>query len=121
MSERSRSILDVVKPTTWAAKLRDWSRGWPLLLIFVIALAITFLVSPGKVWLSVWGVAKMALGGFGGFWFHRWVAPYLRPHRFLDEATGLPPTDAHARVFALAVYTRCALVVAGVIAAGFIP
>jgi hypothetical protein len=34
MSERSRGILDLVKPTTLAAKLRDWSRGCPLLLIF---------------------------------------------------------------------------------------
>jgi uncharacterized protein YqfA (UPF0365 family) len=121
MGERVVGILDLIKPTSIGARLRDWSRGWPMLLVFVIALAVVSTVAPAKIWLSIAAIAKMGLGGYAGLWLHRWAAPYLRPHSFLDSQTGLPLTEQHARMFGWAVGTRTALIVAGVISAGFIP
>lgn len=118
-SERYVGILDLVHPTSVVAKLKDWSRGWPLLAIFLLALAAVAIFSPAKVLLGIWGIAKLALGGYAGFWTSRWAAPYARPHLFLRE--GLPPDQIHAVAFAISLAFRGVLMATGVIAAGFIP
>lgn len=89
--------------------LGDLSRAWPLLLTFAVCFAVTVWLSPVKVGLTVFGLAKIALGAFLGYWIDRLLFPYARPHTLTGEAAG-------------ASWKRRAIIVAAcVIAAALIP
>lgn len=76
-----------MKRPTWAA-VRDAFRASPLLVLFVITLAITAALNPAKVGLVVWGVAKLGMGGYAGYWIDRLIFPYARPHQLSGIEAG---------------------------------
>lgn len=76
-----------MKRPTWAT-VRDALRASPLLVLFVVTLAITAALNPAKVGLVVWGVAKLGMGGYAGYWIDRLIFPYARPHQLTGIEAG---------------------------------
>lgn len=72
-----------IRPT-FAARLR----AWPLLLCFVLCFAVTVWMAPVKIGLTIFGLAKIALGAYLGYWIDRTLYPYARPHTLEGEAAG---------------------------------
>lgn len=96
-----------LSPTlTW---LKDHLRVAPLLIFFGIAMAATAFLNPAKVGLAVWGLAKLGMGGYVGYWIDRVVFPYARPH----TQTGIAAGTAWKR--------RAVIVGAAVVAAALLP
>ena len=72
---------------TWMI-FRDKLRASPLLVVFLIAFAIVVWMNPAKVGLTVWGIAKLGMGGYIGYWVDRILFPYARPHTLEGIAQG---------------------------------
>lgn len=68
--------------------LRDKARASPLLAVFIITLVITAALNPAKLGLAVWGVAKLGMGGYVGYWIDRLIFPYARPHQLIGIEAG---------------------------------
>jgi hypothetical protein len=100
----------VAKPAVGSFEwIKDHLRTAPLLVFFLIAMAITALLNPAKVGLAVWGLAKLGMGGYVGYWIDRIVFPYARPHTQLGIAAGT------------AWKRRAVIVGAAVVAAALLP
>jgi hypothetical protein len=91
------------------AFVKDHLRAAPLLVFFLIALAVTALLNPVKVGLAIWGLAKLGMGGYVGYWVDRVVFPYARPH----TQTGIAAGTAWKR--------RAVIVGAAVVGASLLP
>jgi len=90
--------------------LRDVLRASPLLLLFLIAIAIVCWLNPAKAGLTVFGIAKIALGAYIGYWSDRLCfRAEDRPHRLEGIAKGT------------AWKRRAIIIAACVVAAAFIP
>ncbi|WP_368565517.1 putative holin [Pseudoxanthomonas sp. UTMC 1351] len=97
----------------WPSKARvawtkcgDLLRGWPLLLIFLTTFAVVLWLNPAKAGLAFWGVSKIALCGYLGYWADRLCfRPEDRPHALVGISRG-------------AAWKRRALIVAAAILAG---
>lgn len=90
----------------WADKLR----AAPLVIIFLIAFAITVALAPAKAGLAIWGIAKLACGGYTGYWIDRLsYRPESRPHRLDGIARGA------------AEKRRAIVIAASIVAAGLLP
>lgn len=73
---------------TFLPTLRDKLRASPLLALFVVTFAITAFLNPAKVGLTVWGIAKLGMGGYVGYWIDRLIFPYARPHDLIGIEAG---------------------------------
>ncbi|MEF2154667.1 putative holin [Luteimonas sp. FXH3W] len=61
--------------------LKDLGRAWPLLLVFAITFAVVLTLNPAKAGLAIWGLSKLALGAYVGYWADRLTfRPEDRPH-----------------------------------------
>lgn len=102
-----------VRFRTWFAsastKLGDKLRLWPLLVVFAIAFFIVLALNPAKLGLTIWGIAKLCLGLYIGYWGDRLAFPNARPHTL----TGIEAGTAWKR--------RALILAACVIAAALIP
>lgn len=57
------------------------SRAFALALVFIVTFAVVVVVAPQKAGLALWGLSKLALGGYVGYWIDRSVfRPDDRPH-----------------------------------------
>ena len=66
-------------------RVRDAARGWPLLLLFLATFGWVLHVAPAKVGLTVYGVSKIALCGYLGYWVDRLCfRADARPHARCD-------------------------------------
>ena len=65
---------------TKIAEHRDKARVQPMLLIFVAFMAVVVYMNPAKVGLTAWGIARLGLGVYFGYWADRILFPYARPH-----------------------------------------
>lgn len=92
------------------AHAHDLARGWPLLLLFVVSFAGVLALNPAKAGLALWGVTKLAMGAYLGYWADRLCFRDAdRPHRLQGIAQGT-------------AWKRRAIIVAAAIVAGaFIP
>ncbi len=91
-------------------KLRDLARAYPLLLLFLLTFAVVLMLNPAKAGLALWGVSKIALCAYLGYWADRLCfRPEDRPH-VLD---GISRGAAWKR--------RSLIVAAAIIAGGLIP
>ena len=70
------------------SSLRDKARASPLLAVFITTLVITAALNPAKLGLAVWGVAKLGMGGYVGYWIDRLIFPYARPHQLIGIEAG---------------------------------
>lgn len=89
--------------------IKDHLRAAPLLVFFLIALAVTAFLNPAKVGLAIWGLAKLGMGGYVGYWIDRVVFPYARPHALVGISAGT------------AWKRRAVIVGAAVVAAALLP
>lgn len=91
-------------------RLREWLRCSPLLLLFGFAFAGVLALNPAKAGLALWGLAKLGMGGYVGYWIDRSVfRGDSRPHRL----TGVVQGTAWKR--------RALIVAASILAAALIP
>lgn len=91
-------------------KLGDLGRAAPLLLLFAVTFAVVSTLNPMKAGLALWGVSKIALGGYVGYWADRLCfRPEDRPHRL----TGIAQGTAWKR--------RALIIAAAILAGGLIP
>ena len=90
------------------AAIKDKLRASPLLLIFLVTLVGVFALAPQKAALALWGVSRIAMGGYLGYWTDRLVF-HTRPH----QLQGIERGAAEKR--------RSTIVAASIIAAGLIP
>lgn len=94
---------------TWD-KCGDIARGAPLLLVFAATFAVVLGLNPMKAGLALWGVSKIALCAYLGYWADRLCfRPEDRPHRL----TGIAQGTAWKR--------RALIVAAAIVAGGMIP
>lgn len=78
-SNRAKAVEAEVQ--SLAQRGRDLFRASPLLAVFLIALILTAMLNPAKVGLTIWGIAKLGLGGYLGYWVDRvCFRPEDRPH-----------------------------------------
>lgn len=90
--------------------LGDVARGSPMLLLFVITFLVVIYLNPAKVGVAWWGVCKLMLSGYAGYWIDRLVfRPEDRPHMVEGIARGT------------AWKRRALIVAAAIIAGGLIP
>ena len=88
------------------AKLRDLARAYPLLLLFAVTFLVVLLLNPAKAGLALWGVSKIALCAYLGYWVDRLCfRPEDRPHLLEGISRG-------------AAWKRRSLIVAAAILAG---
>ncbi|AVP97924.1 hypothetical protein C7S18_12255 [Ahniella affigens] len=81
--------LDSNKLKAELGPIADKLRASPLLLVFVIAFSIVIFLAPAKVGLTIWGISKLALGGYVGYWVDRLsFRAESRPHRLDGIARG---------------------------------
>ncbi|HEY1035530.1 MAG TPA: hypothetical protein VGE09_11175 [Pseudoxanthomonas sp.] len=77
----------------WIDRVLDAARGWPLLVLFLLTYGWMLHVAPenvgqAKVGLTIYGVSKIALCGYLGYWVDRLCFRTTdRPHLQDDDAT----------------------------------
>ena len=67
-------------PLQKASRILDFFRAWPLALVALILIAIVLIADIARLDNLIWGVCKVALLGYAGYWIDRWIFPYARPH-----------------------------------------
>lgn len=92
---------------TAIAFIRDKARACALLLVFAVAFYFTYTWVPEKTGPMFYLVARIAGGGFIGYWVDRILFPYARPHAL----KGIEQGAAQKR--------RAMIVSAAIVAAGF--
>lgn len=85
--------------------VRDKLRATPLLLLGVVTFIVVLVLNPAKVGLMVWGVARIGVYAWLGYWVDRIIFPYARPHILSGIAEGT-------------AWKRRALIVAAALIAG---
>lgn len=82
----------------------------PLLLLFGVAFAGVLMLNPAKAGLALWGLAKLGMGGYTGYWIDRFAfRAESRPH----VLTGVAQGTAWKR--------RALIIAAAIVAAALIP
>lgn len=90
--------------------LRDSMRAWPLLALFTVSFAVVYHLAPQKVGLTLFGICKLGLGAYIGYWADRFTfRDEDRPHRLEGIAKGT------------AWKRRAIIVAASILAAALIP
>jgi hypothetical protein len=69
------------------AWIKDKLRASPLLIVFAIAFAIVFSINPAKAGLALWGVARVGLFAWLGYWVDRIIFGRLRGLTGIDLGT----------------------------------
>ena len=97
-----------IDPTN--GKRSDLLRASPLLVLFIVAFLVVLMLNPAKAGLALWGVSKLALGGYLGYWIDRLAfRAEDRPHVLEGISRG-------------AAWKRRALIIAAaLLATGLIP
>lgn len=94
----------------WRDRIADLLRASPLALLFLITFAVVLFIAPQKAGLAFWGISKIALGGYLGYWSDRLAfRDEDRPHRLEGIAKGT------------AWKRRSIIIAAAMIAAALIP
>lgn len=101
--------MDTPLISAFRAALGNQLRAWPLLLIALVLLAVVVLMAPAKLGLTLYGIGRIAVGAYSGYWADRLLFPYARPHTLQGIAQGA------------ACKRRAIIVAACVVAAALIP
>lgn len=64
----------------------DAVRMWPWLAAALVAVTYVGYMQPQMVGLLIWGLCKMCIGAFLGYWFDRSTARGSRPHELEGDA-----------------------------------
>ena len=114
------------------SRILDFLRAWPIALVAVVMLSIAVFMSAISLWVTLYGLSKIAAAGYMGYWIDRLLFPYCRPHESWwgdeDDEETEPLTDEERELVKdLPVYTpmpqirRAIIVAACILAAGLIP
>ena len=88
---------------TWHARLIDLLRAWPLLVLFLLTFPVVLVLNPAKAGLAMFGIAKIAMGGYLGYFVDRWAfRPEDRPHALQGISKGAA-WKRHAIIIAAAL------------------
>lgn len=71
-------------------------RAWPLAAIAIVLATIVLLTDIARLDNLLYGVLKVSLLGYAGYWIDRWLFPYARPHEHwwgADPPEGIEPND----------------------------
>lgn len=102
-------MFTLIKPA-WMQRAADLSRGSPLLALFAGTFVVVLLLNPAKAGLALWGVSKIALCAYLGYWADRLCfRPEDRPH----VLEGISRGTAWKR--------RALIIAAAIVAGGMIP
>lgn len=82
-------------PRQTASRIFDFLRAWPLALVALILIAIVLIADIARLDNLIWGVCKVAVFGYAGYWIDRWIFPYARPHDWWWDSPPDEP-DEHA-------------------------
>lgn len=105
--ERLRRLAAAIRVSL---RERGALRAWPLLAVFVITFVVVVFLNPLKAGLAMWGISKLALGAYVGYWADRLgFTPEDRPHAVEGIARGT------------AWKRRALIMAAAILAAAFIP
>lgn len=69
-------------PLKTASKLLDYARAWPIGALGAALLLFALLSDLARVDLLLWGVTKIAVLAYLGYWIDRLIFPYARPHEY---------------------------------------
>lgn len=67
-------------PLKKAAQVLDFFRAWPLAAIGAVLVLFALVTDLARLDLLIWGVTKVAVLAYAGYWIDRWLFPYARPH-----------------------------------------
>lgn len=67
-------------PLKTASKVFDFLRAWPLAAIALVLVAVVLLADLARLDLLIWGLTKVSVLAYAGYWIDRWIFPYARPH-----------------------------------------
>ena len=81
-------------------------RGWPWLVLAVLATLAVFYIAPHQVGVLVWSLSKISIGAYLGYWLDRSMFHQARPPE-VDE-----PVRHHAR------YRRAIIIAAAMLSMG---
>lgn len=93
----------------WLRGAHDALRASPWLIVAMLLLALVAWINRDYVAFLAWGVCKIALGAYLGYWIDRSLFPYERPHALEGIARGT------------ATKRRAAILAACVLALGLAP
>jgi hypothetical protein len=61
-------------------KALDLIRAWPLAAVGAFLVLVVLLADLARVDVLIWGLTKVAVLAYAGYWIDRWLFPYARPH-----------------------------------------
>lgn len=82
-------------PIHTASKIIDFFRAWPLAAVATALLLVVLVADLARIDLLIWGVTKVAVLAYAGYWIDRWLFPYARPHDWWWDET---PTELGVEV-----------------------
>lgn len=105
------------------------ARAWPLGVIGAVLALTVALADIARLDNLLYGVTKVSLLGYSGYWIDRWIFPYARPHQWwwpgecASDRCGNEPND---RVMPVAItpipqIRRAIIVAACILTATLIP
>lgn len=103
-------LVSLLGGLLWRFRKHDQLRAWPLLALFLATIFAVLMLNQQKAGLTLFGVSKLALGGYLGYWCDRLgFRPEDRPHRL----EGISKGTAWKR--------RAIIIAAAIVAAALIP
>lgn len=109
-------------PRETLSKAFDALRAWPLAAVAAVLLLAVVLFDLARIDNLIWGVTKVALLAYAGYWIDRVIFPYARPHEFWWG--GDPVDDARMpllKITPLAQIRRAIIMAACILTAVLIP
>lgn len=86
--------------------LNNVLRGWPWLVLALLATLAVFFIAPHQVAVLVWAISKICIGAYIGYWLDRSMFHQARPPEVSE------PLRHHAR------YRRAIIIAAAILAMG---
>lgn len=74
-------------PHQTVSRFLDVLRAWPLAAIALALVAVVLLTDLARLDLLIWGLTKVAVLAYAGYWIDRWIFPYARPHDWWWDST----------------------------------
>ncbi|MFP4181843.1 MAG: putative holin [Thiohalospira sp.] len=85
----------------------DKLRAWPWLVAALLTVVLVGWFSVHQIGVLIYSLAKLSLGAYLGYWIHRSIAPYARPHELEGE-------DRRNAIIARAIIVAGAMLALGV-------
>jgi len=71
----------------------DFLRAWPLAAVGGFLVLFVLIADLARVDVLIWGLTKVAVLAYAGYWIDRWIFPYARPHDWWWGGEGEPGVE----------------------------